>query len=58
MDEARWERIVEYEINFYLHYPKYRREIQDRLIENELNIQYPSIIFDQQLGQVYVSSLT
>ena len=47
------EKVIEYEINFYLNFKNYEQEIYDRLEENELNIQYPITIFDEEQGRVY-----
>lgn len=50
----RWENVVEHEIQFYLNFSEYETEIKERLLENELDIQLPTTIFDEELGRVYI----
>jgi hypothetical protein len=49
------EVIIEQEIEFYLNYKKYEEEIQQRLKENELNIQYPVTKYDSDSGRIHRS---
>lgn len=48
----QWENVIEQEIFFYLNFKKYEAEIHERLLENELDIQYPITRFDEA-GQIY-----
>jgi hypothetical protein len=36
-----WKRVVEHEIEFYMNFNKYKQELNDRLLDNELDIKYP-----------------
>jgi hypothetical protein len=49
----QWEKIIEQEIFFYLNFKKYEAEIHERLLENELDIQYPVTRFDAVAGRIY-----
>lgn len=48
-----WEVIIESEINFYLHFAKYKEELQERLFENEQDIQFHTTVFDSEVGCIY-----
>jgi hypothetical protein len=49
----QWENVIEQEIFFYLNFKKYEAEIYERLLENELDIQYPVTRFDAVAGRIY-----
>jgi hypothetical protein len=41
-----WERVGEHEIEFYMNFNKYKQELNDRLLDNELDIKY-SLLYEQ-----------
>ncbi|MED4903963.1 hypothetical protein [Parageobacillus thermoglucosidasius] len=49
----QWEKLIEQEIFFYLNFQEYEAEIHERLLENELDIQYPITRFDEVEGRIY-----
>ena len=49
----QWEKLIEQEIFFYLNFQEYEAEIKERLLENELDIQYPVTRFDAVAGRIY-----
>lgn len=51
----QWENIMENELDFLYHSPKYEAELKERLYENELSIQYPVTHFDSEQGRIYRS---
>lgn len=54
MKNEHWEKVVENEIIFYLNYEKqYKREIEEQLLENEWNFQYPMTYVNEAEGRLY-----
>lgn len=48
-----WEWIMERELNFYLHFAEYKDGLQERLFENEMDIEVPVTRFDAEAGCIY-----
>jgi hypothetical protein len=53
--KEQWTKIIENEIDFILNFEKYEEEVNELLLENELNIQYPVTRFDSEEGRMYRS---
>lgn len=51
----QWENIIEYELQFYADFQKHYEDLQEKLYENELNIQYPITHFNPEEGRIHRS---
>jgi hypothetical protein len=51
----QWENIIIHELLFYANFKQFEDELKDRLLENDLDIKYPTTTFDEEQGRVYLS---
>lgn len=52
-----WEKVIEYELEFYVNIQEYEDKCLERLYESQV-IHYPTTIFDEEGGKVYLSCPT
>jgi hypothetical protein len=52
-DKEQWEKVIEYEIRFYLNIEEYKNELIDRYYESQM-IRFPVTQFDEDLGRIYL----
>jgi hypothetical protein len=50
----KWEKVIEYELNFYANIQEYEDRLLEQLYESQV-IHYPVTTFDEDLGRVYRS---
>jgi hypothetical protein len=50
----QWEKVIEYELEFYVNIQEYEDKWLERLYESQM-IRYPTTTFDEEGGRVYLS---
>lgn len=50
----KWEKVIEYELEFYANIQEYEDRLLRQLYESQM-IQYPGTVFDEEQGKIYLA---